>query len=52
MCFKCKKPGHIKPDCLVYLRKMLENERKKRSKQPAMKAHLATWGDEDIELGD
>ena len=51
-CFECKKPGHIKPDCPVYLRRLLENERKKRTKHPAKKAHLATWGDDDIDSGD
>ena len=41
-CFECKKPSHVKPDCAIYLRRLLENERKKRIKQLAKKAHLAT----------
>ena len=50
--FECKKPSHIKLDCLIYLRRLLENERKKRTKQLAKKAHLATWGDKDIKYRD
>ena len=45
-CFECKKQGHIKPDCPVYLRRLLENE-KKRNKQSSKKAHVAAWGNEE-----
>ena len=50
-CFECKKLGHNKLNCLVYLGRMWENERKKKTKQLVKKAHLTTWGDEDIESG-
>ena len=47
-CFKYKKPKHFKPDCPMYLYKLLKNEKKKR-KLTFKKANLATWGEEDID---
>ena len=36
----------------MYLRRMLENEMKKRNKQPIKKAHLATQDNGDIKSED
>ena len=36
----------------MYLKRMLENEKKKKNKKPIKKAHLNTQGDEDMSFDD
>ena len=50
-CFECKKPGHFKLDCPVYLSKLMENEKRKR-KLTFKKANLPTWGNDEVDSGD
>ena len=39
-CFKCKKQGHIKLDCTIYLRKQLVEKKGKKDRKPK-KAYIA-----------
>ena len=50
-CFECKKSKHFKSNCLIYLKKLFENEKKMR-KLIFKKANLATQGKEDIDCKD
>ena len=38
-------------DCIVYLRKLLENKKRKR-KLTFKKAYLAIWGEDEVEFDD